>query len=327
MTFAIERGVERDHFRHPRGRGAHEWWYFDLYDDARGLGVVMIFFRGIPFSGARQRHIDNDPDRYPAVACSLYDREKTALYLANVHDSITVGERSIRIAGSGAHYDDGAYRIALDERSLRGEAVHVEATFEPLANATSAGGEHATHLWIAAAPRCRARVRINEYTLEGIGYHDHNVGQRGLPDQFRTWEWGRAHFDDETFIYYATEEHGGARNARVLLEDVRDARIEREDIRRNIYRLPYARTLRIESGRRWTVEQSRIVDNGPFYLRFLSTFRDDRGRTAVGFSEVLRPAALRWRWFWPLLDSRVRRHDNRDRLGRKITQWLIQQGF
>lgn len=218
--------------------------------------------------------------------------------------------------------------------------MQLDATFAPLVDAQIAEGRDAAearHLWIAAAPRCRAKVRVvtedRELVLSGIGYHDHNVGRAGLPEQFETWEWGRAHFRDRTFVYYATDELDGSREARALSVSesesaILQAKVVHDATATNVYRLRYASRLRVVAdGREWSVEQGRVVDNGPFYLRFLSTFRDDCGNVATGFSEVLRPAALRWRWFWPLLDSRVRRFDNRDRIGRRITHWLIERGL
>ena len=72
MTLVAEAGVANDGFRDPRGPGAHEWWYFDAVDPATGTALVIIFFRGIPFSGQRQKHDQRPADEFPAVAFSLY---------------------------------------------------------------------------------------------------------------------------------------------------------------------------------------------------------------------------------------------------------------
>lgn len=351
MTLSIELGTERDAFRALDGPGAHEWWYFDLHDPTSGLGAVIIFFRGIPFSGARQRAtmraqrgcaVDRADD-FPAVAFSLYDPRGTKLYLANVHrpkELMLGGDRtSIRIGRSTALLAGDLYRIALRERLLDGREVSVDATFESVTPRVQAAvaPEHAAHVWIASAPRCRARIDVaaggERLTLAGSGYHDHNVGLVGLPDQFRSWEWGRAHFARETLVYYASESSGGGRDAQLLRAGDHGiafgpASVDARSTARNLYGIRHGRELLVRAGQRTLeVSQRRIVDNGPFYLRFLSEFRNGDGETATGFSEVLRPAALRWRWFWPLLDSRVRHVDDGDRVGRQITQWLIERGF
>ena len=150
-------------------------------------------------------------------------------------------------------------------------------------------------------------------TFAGTGYHDHNVGERSLQRQFRHWRWGRAHFRDETFVFYEAD------GVSPFEQPIRD-----QQHARNVYMLRYAEKFTAGD---FLVNQKRIVDNGPFYLRFLSEFTNPAGETVTGFSEVLRPAALDWKWFWPLLDSRVRPHRSGDRMGRKITQWLIQRGF
>ena len=85
---------------HPRGAGAHEWWYFDAIDPASGNALVIIFFRGIPFSGQRQKHRDQPADSFPAVAFSLYGPQRTEQYLIrglglirNVEDIRTIVQK------------------------------------------------------------------------------------------------------------------------------------------------------------------------------------------------------------------------------------------
>ncbi|HVS30604.1 MAG TPA: hypothetical protein VMS98_04020 [Thermoanaerobaculia bacterium] len=324
MTLTALQGVSEDGFRHPTGSGAHEWWYFDAIDPASGVALVVIFFRGIPFSGARQRFPHAPADDFPAVAFSLYGSRSTELYFVNLHRSVTIGgdRMSIAIGENRAAYRDGVYEIELHDELLDGRSVSARFEFKVesarvSSPAPAARNGGAPHVWILAAPRCEVTGSISvdgtTRSFAGTGYHDHNLGERSLQAQFRHWRWGRAHFRDETFVYYEAD------GVSALDQPVRD-----ETLARNIYMLRYAETLRAGGYR---IRQRRIVDNGPFYLRFLSEFTSPSGQTVTGFSEVLRPRALEWKWFWPLLDSRVRPHRSGDRVGRKITQWLIQRGF
>ena len=320
MTLVAEAGIENDGFRDPHGPGAHEWWYFDATDPASGSAIVIIFFRGIPFSGRRQKHRDLPADRFPAVAFSLYGPERTEQYFVNLHDSVRIDpdRMGITVGNNRARYEGGAYRITIDDELLDGRPMRAEFRFEPEHAVAShrnplSGGEP-PHSWVLAAPRCHVSSSL---PFSGTGYHDHNIGNRSLQDQFRHWRWGRAHFTDETFVFY--EADGQSTFAHRVVD---------EQTARNLYGVRYARAFRVETDRgAYRVEQSRIVDNGPFYLRMLSRFTSPAGETVTGFSEVLRPRALNWRWFWPLLDSRVRPFRSGDRVGRKITQWLIQRGF
>lgn len=322
MPLRIESGIEHDHFRLPASRGAYEWWYFDAYDAKRSTGFVCVFFLGIPFSGLRQRRPERNPLEFPAVSLSIYGPGGTTAYMVNLHPDAVVEPFAIRIGENTAALVDGTYEITLEDQLLDTSPLQARLRFtpEPTPLVQQRSGAADGDLWILAAPRCsvEAGFRIGERTLElgGIGYHDHNVGTLPLQERFRRWSWGRAHFSDSTFVYYDAEGLDGVRAS--FPSPARSS-----DFARNIYALRHPRELRIGDV---TVRQDRIVDNGPFYLRFLSEF--ERGGERVwGFSEVLRPRALSWRWFWPMLDARVRPVGHRDRIGRRITHWLIRGGL
>ena len=131
MTLTALHGVEEDRFRQPTGSGAHEWWYFDAIDPASGFALVIIFFRGIPFSGARQRHRDAPADEFPAVAFSLYGPRSTDLYLVNLHRSVGIGadRMSITIGENRAAYRDGVYVIELNDELLDGRSISARFEF------------------------------------------------------------------------------------------------------------------------------------------------------------------------------------------------------
>ena len=40
------------------------------------------------------------------------------------------------------------------------------------------------------------RTDMYNIALNGLGYHDHNVGFEPLKDSFKDWYWGRVHFID-----------------------------------------------------------------------------------------------------------------------------------
>jgi len=358
-SLSVEWGIESDAFRLPEGTGAYEWWYFDLYDSDRQIGMVAIWFVGIPFSGVRQRSARDaskggkaDSARnFPAVAFSLYGPRHTIAYMANLHPATSLQTSSdplrCRIGNNEARYHDGRYELLLDDTLLDGGKLEGHFSFSPRALVTpvprqmGVGAQAAIaseHQWIVAAPRCDVVGRVScgptSYDLSGLGYHDHNLGTRPPQNQFSQWEWGRAAFGDRTIIYYGSTGHDGKLSADLVAADdsspvlAAPATLDRNDSRRNIYGLRYASRLEVRSSAgAISVHQKRVVDNGPFYMRFLSSFEDARGERATGFSEVFRPRALGWRWFWPLLDSRVRPAGSGDLVGRRITQWLIRRGL
>jgi carotenoid 1,2-hydratase len=330
LTLSIESGIERDHFRRPRGAGAYEWWYFDGYDPKARRGFVAIFFLGIPFSGVRQASATPEPEDFPAVAFSLYGPRGTEAYGVSLYprSEVELQPMSLRIGLNEAQFDGQSYRIAFNADLLDKRRVFGTIVFAPQIR-LHRRVDDGPHLWIVSAPRCsfQASLKIAGVPLElrGTGYHDHNAGTSSLQSRFERWEWGRAHFENETLIYYRVQPGGNhlIRIGRDGTMRIEDANLRETTHRRNLYGLRYPDLFAVSD---MEVEQKRIVDNGPFYARFLSTFR--RGAESVtGFSEVLRPRALAWRWFWPLLNTRVRPHGSGDVLGRRITQWLIEKGL
>ncbi len=355
LPLALEIGTENDAFRHPTGTGAYEWWYFDAYDPVRDLGCVIIFFEGVPFSGFRQRsaakagkrgYVDRAAD-FPAVSFSLYHRGRTVAYMANLHgpERFEAGTSpvGVTIGKNRAMFDGGSYQVELDDVLLDGRALSARFSFVPQA-LPSIASDHslkdsadAAHQWILAAPRCRVSGTIRlgadeRHEISGNGYHDHNIGESSLQAQFESWEWGRVSFRNRTMVYYRATGAGGEQRAWLLDVAEADLSIAPAVIHesmplRNVYKLGYPGRMIVSAGpHELEVRQRRIVDNGPFYLRFISEFVLDR-ECVSGFSEVLRPKALAWRWFWPMLNSRVRRVDSGDRVGRKITNWLVGRGY
>jgi carotenoid 1,2-hydratase len=61
------------------------------------------------------------------------------------------------------------------------------------------------------------------------------------------------------------------------------------------------------------VQQNRLLDNGPFYRRYLSdAFIHQEGQgvqKATGISEYIYPGRIYAKWFWPFVDMRIRYHN------------------
>ena len=349
MTLTIESGLDRDPFRCPKGAGAYEWWYFDAVDATRDLALVVIFFRGMPFSGVRQRSASrslragtpDDAGDFPAIAFSLYERGRTIAYMANLHPpdvfQTTARPLECSIGGNHARWDGTSWHLTLNDVLLDLSPLRATLSFTPFTlPRPSPPAPTASHTWIIAAPHCRVSAQIElgdrKLTFEGTGYHDHNSGDAPLQSMFQRWEWGRASDADDAYIYYRTIPHAGlAETHLVHVKDggvsVATAEWQVSGDARNLYGLRWHRSIEVGSDMTLRHFDREIVDNGPFYARFVGSFITPDGRRMRGFSEVLEPRALDWRWFWPLLDSRVRPVNSRDVLGRRITNWLVRQGY
>ncbi|HKK45553.1 MAG TPA: hypothetical protein VJ964_08530, partial [Balneolaceae bacterium] len=183
------------------------------------------------------------------------------------------------------------------------------------------------HRWNLVQPRAEVRAEINisskkenpqKIEFKGRGYHDHNTGREPMREEFKDWYWGRFHFDDLTLVYYVMNRQKGEqhrawlidkKNERVLdvLED-----IELQDRQLSLFGLHTARKLSLHSPNAAVqIQQSKLLDNGPFYQRYLSdAFLRISGEQIVesqtGVTEYIHPSRIYSRIFWPFVDMRIR---------------------
>ena len=156
-----------------------------------------------------------------------------------------------------------------------------------------------------------------ESQLQGLGYHDHNLGDRPMKQDFLDWYWGRVHFEQATLVYYVMNGHQGQEHRAWLIS--RDSR-----------RLLYTPELKKMHGRRVTgfllrparrlrfgdeevdlqIEHRRVVDSGPFYCRYLSRATLVHpalgSMQAAGIGEYIKPGRIYSKRFWALVHMRLR---------------------
>jgi carotenoid 1,2-hydratase len=156
--------------------------------------------------------------------------------------------------------------------------------------------------------------------FRGTGYHDHNSDSRWMPAAVKTWQWGRAHFDDATAVYYRYRELDRSEPVTKLFLiknnklKIYDAYCEERRLSRNIFGLKYPKELLFstEEGIRLTMLQERPIDESFFYLRFLSEaelrFPLAPDRETFAITEHLAPKALKYRWLDWLVNMRIGRN-------------------
>ncbi|MGI8555890.1 MAG: hypothetical protein ACR2LT_05995, partial [Pyrinomonadaceae bacterium] len=132
-----------------------------------------------------------------------------------------------------------------------------------------------THNWNLVAPRSdvTGSVKVSDEAgklldvrhFRGTGYHDHNWDARWLPAAVGSWQWGRAHFDDYTAVYYRyCELDSDAPVTKLFLVndnkiEIFDADYRQEKLRRNIFGLKFPKqiTLAAENGIELKIEQTK----------------------------------------------------------------------
>ncbi|MGI8468168.1 MAG: hypothetical protein ACR2N3_06930 [Pyrinomonadaceae bacterium] len=186
------------------------------------------------------------------------------------------------------------------------------------------------HNWNLAAPRSdvTGSIKVSDAKnklldvrhFRGTGYHDHNWDARWLPAAVSKWQWGRAHFDDYTAVYYRYREFDSTRpiTKLFLINDnkitIFDADYSEEKMRRNIFGVKFPReiTLTAENGFELNIRQLKSIDESFFYLRFLSEAKlkcpDGKIREAFAITEHLAPKNLKYRWLDWLVNMRIGRN-------------------
>lgn len=185
------------------------------------------------------------------------------------------------------------------------------------------------HRWNLVAPRSDVTGSIKVFDsrdkildvrhFRGTGYHDHNLDSRWLPATVNCWQWGRAHFPEETAIFYRyCELNCQTPLTKLLLVknnelQIFDALYEESKKSLSVFglRFPKRITLRTENGIELQIEQQRAMDESFFYLRFLSEaeLKPPAAETAQSFAitEHLAPRALKYRWLDWLVNMRIGR--------------------
>lgn len=304
--------------------GGFGWWYADLVD-AAGDGVVVIAAFGLPFlpglaSAARAGRPARGIDR-PSLNVAVVRGGRTDTYLLRELDPAEVcweaGTERARFGDSTveSRVEGGirSFRADLDLRlpgtseRLRG-AVRVQG---PAARPAPTPGS--PHRWtpLAVGATGEARLTVGERVLletTGAGYHDRNVSPLPLDHLgIDHWLWGRLPGDDGTErVFYLLWPEGGGAPVGHLLTFHADGSVREEPvgIRLSGPRLGWC-------GLRWwkrvdlvdaaggvlPITFDRVVDDGPFYLRFL--VRGPAGRPA--FAERVVPTRVDRAWSRPFV--------------------------
>lgn len=334
-------GHDPDRFFGFRTPGSQEWWYFDAISDDGELAVVVVWYAGLPFDPdyglAALRHA-KDPARHPApdpldhaaIGLSLYRRGRTIAYALNRYPKGRFAHEAdpfaVAVAQSRVERDDSGYRLRVETPAKDGwRTIRADLHFRPASGTEplerDLGGTGGPHHWVLAAADCRVEGTVAlegpggfDLAFRGRGYHDHNAGAEELSRAQVRWRWGRVHLGRRTAIYYQAEPRDGATHSLwIVCDDGRPVEVREgvglrfEEWRRHPLGIRYARSLAIEGAdARW--DQARLVDFGPFYLRWLSEVQVGAER-GTGISELLEARALHRPWFNWMIPYRLKRPD------------------
>jgi len=312
-------GPDHDIDHHHTAHGAYEWWYVDALSPDGEWGVVVIQFRGMPMSPAylqAQRRGSASPDDHCGYAVSVY------------HHGRRIAFAFREIAGSAFRVPVHTFEVETRHPD-QADSLSVRVTTQP-SPLHSKGSYDADHAWVLVAPRVQATVELSlrEHGVElataqwsGLAYRDHNTGRRPLQADFGDWYWGRVHGPDATVVFLITPDAaepfqfcGTVRQGADHVDAWTDLQVDLQRHRPTMMGLWAARTI-VVRGRTadGTVHeaichQQRIVENGPFYQRYLSHWTLDGVPQGQGTSEYMRADRLGRSWLQPFLRLPFFRH-------------------
>lgn len=326
-----------------RSPGGFTWFYVDLVDE-RGGGATVIWSWGLPFlpgyaQASRAGRPELPIDR-PSVNIVVYGQGRERFYLLSElpADHCVWGEdgRSWKLGDCMFTWSDtAAVNGAAPTRTLHG---HLDLALPTggrvtgelwLSGPLRRDGEHAagpdpsrSHVWTPVVAASRGGLRLNtpggELVVEGRGYHDRNSAPQPLHDLgIQSWWWGRIALPGRDVVFYRlTPSAPGAAPRDLVVElgadgsfrTCEDAGFEVGRLRRSPWglRWPTSAAFLDPDGRRVEVEVSALLDNGPFYQRYLLRGRcgSDEG---YGIGENVVPDRVDSDLLRPLVRMRVHR--------------------
>lgn len=301
------------------------WWYLDLRT-ADGAGLVLLWGLGLPFV-PRGRS-----EKEGALQLAFYERGRAEYYhLATfpafddlaMNGSFSLSSGSVRVSETGGIV---SVEVSLRESSNLGDGFELELEVEGRA-VPPQGPASGSHSWSPQTVLATSRGRLDfggrSVRLEGSAYFDTNAALAPLPSQgIDVWRWGRLSFGDETILLYDVE-GGGRRETLAFSIEADGRRVEASaltwlDERRAVFGIVAPRGGRVAFPR-GAIEfrAEALVDDGPFYQRYLLEGQRGDGRRGAGFYEVVVPGRLDRPWQRPLVAMRVRRST-----GERNSLWL-----
>ncbi len=192
----------------------------------------------------------------------------------------------------------------------------------------AAAGEPAdlagSHVWAPMIAASRGGLELQtpsgDLRLEGRGYHDRNSAPQPLHDLgVQRWLWGRVALPGRDLVFYRLIPSIVGDRPRDLIVEIaadggcrvrEDAGLRMGRLRRSLWGLswPSEITFCDPDGHTVHVQFSALLDNGPFYQRYLLRGRCN-GQQGYGLGENLVPDRVDSNLLRPLVQMRVHRAD------------------
>jgi hypothetical protein len=170
-----------------------EWWYFDAHLDNGDHFVVMYSLNDTRLK-----------PRKPSVRLNIYPQGQTDIWKIKEYSEQDV---SVSYDKCDVHLDDQYCKDCGDHYEIytmidgSGAKLKLNKRNHPF---TTEGVDFPLP-WTVAVPsgEIEGELYKNGETIavKGVGYHDHNWGEKSLAGAFKNWYWGKVHTPDISIDY------------------------------------------------------------------------------------------------------------------------------
>jgi hypothetical protein len=186
-------------------RGLYEWWYFDAHFD-NGYTLVVFFHASNPNPGLEGKSgveiVLLRPDGVRVQKFIPY--QKTDFYAAGDRPEVRIGQNTLQV-----RQQDGELPIYEIDVKEQGLGCHLTYQAEVKGWKPGTGLSHFGDLgffgWVIPFARASVSGMISDgektFSVQGIGYHDHNWLNFRFATIIEYWMWGRIYSENFTVSY------------------------------------------------------------------------------------------------------------------------------
>ena len=317
--------------------GGFLWWYVDIIDK-NGNGLVLIWSFGLPFlpnyAQKSRRGNPQSPEERPSLVISIYKDFQLDYYLFQEYSPEEVS------------WNDNKWRFGENHMVQENDRLDISLSLPvPKTNLTLSGNisikgtkrtsgsrdSDTTHQWVPILMPANGDVQLQcgeeEYIFSGRAYHDHNSALNPLHDlHIESWWWGRIALPDREFIWYSLYPNDQRPPINISISISTEGVVEIYDegdcicqeYKKSIFGLSSPSSFLLDTPwkEKITVHTKSLVDDGPFYQRYIIHTQTKQG-TGFGIAEQVVPDLVDGDWMRPLVQMRVAKAKNQ-----KNSFWL-----
>jgi carotenoid 1,2-hydratase len=307
--------------------GAYEWWYVDALCQTTGKGYVVIFFRGMAMSPNAMANPTDRASQHCGIAVSVYNNFAKVFFTYSEvpfedcvfqHDGayIKVGKSWLQTTGSTrtVHAEISA------KHGIRSVLIHAEVTFEDISlNSVVANERCQDHGWNISQLQSEGLHNVWLFELgNAVGhllwqspmYHDHNWGSSPMHSAITDWHWARL-LGNHNMAFLAVKYRSGWLAHFVSQGSLQACQTEQasfELLNKGISSMglrPHRRIIVYPAHcgdvTMVDIHHKVVVENGPFYQRYISAWYANGKYLGMGTSEYLAAMRMKQAWIRPFL--------------------------